>query len=603
MCLPSTRGRNKIFMEKRFITFIVLSFLILVGWQFAVSYLYPEAVSKDQVKVVQTPTPNPIASPIESTPSNPTVNPTVAQTPPVTPDGTEPIRSVNPRKLVVKTSQWNATFDNRGAVLTSLNVHHLNKREIKGSDYNDVELVSQEGLQKVGAPLRFKAETDDFTKLLNESYYTISEDAETINLNDGETKKIVFTLKDASGVEAEKQIEIVGGKSTFSFSTKVLNKGQALPASLLIGPNFGDQSVKIHDVYVNTPPQTLIVQDTKTHFLTGTELEQRGAAPLTTKAYPGNVDWVAVIDHYFAMAIVPDNKTLNATVYNNFIQDNATYRHMLSVGIPIANDQQYLFYIGTKDRDFLATLSVDTLKSKHDLEVILNYGYFAFIVRPFIPVLDLALRGIHNVTGNYGWAIILITLLINVIFFPLKWKSAIAMEKAKKMQPKYKEIQEQLKKLKPDDPRAVQLQSEMMQIFKEGNPLAGCLPLLLQLPIFWAVYIYLSMSVNVRHSPFIFWVKDLATADPTYILPIIMTIASMAATAIMPTPATNDDPAQKMQKVMMTYIMPIIFFVFFFKSAPSGLVLYWMFNSVFGVALQLIINKFVAEPITPAVAK
>ncbi|KAF0249463.1 MAG: preprotein translocase subunit YidC, partial [bacterium] len=529
------------------------------------------------------------------------VTPTNTTTPADGTVQTDIVPTGRPRKLIVKTSQWDATFDNRGAVLTSLNVHHLRNREIKGSDYKPVELVSQEGLQKIGAPLRLKVEADNFTKILNESYYNISEDAETITLNDNETREIIFTLKDANGIEAEKRVKIVGGKSTFDFQTKVLNNEQALPATLLIGPNFGDQSVKTHDVYVNTPPQTLIVQETKTNFLTGTELEQRGVAPLPTKAYPGNVDWVAVLDHYFTMAIVPSEKTSNAMITNNFIQDNATYKHMLSVGIPLINDKPYLFYIGTKDRDTLATLSADLLKNKHDLEVILNYGYFAFMVRPFMPVLDLALRTIHNVTGNYGWAIILITLLINIIFFPLKWKSATSMEKAKKMQPKYKEIQEKLKKLKPDDPRAVQLQSEMMQIFKEGNPLAGCLPLLLQLPIFWAVYIYLSMSVNVRHSPFVFWVKDLSVADPTYVLPIIMTIASIAATAVMPTPTASDDPAQKMQKVMMTYIMPIIFFVFFFSTAPSGLVLYWMFNSVFGVALQLIINKFIAEP-TPAVA-
>ncbi|MBI4853288.1 MAG: membrane protein insertase YidC [Acidobacteria bacterium] len=591
-------------MEKRFITFIVLSFLILVGWQFAVSYFYPEAVtpSKD-LKTTSSTTPSPSTSstPQSSENATSTVTPTTS---PIETTSSVPIeQQVNQRKLTIKTSQWNATFDNRGALLTSLSIHHLGSREIKGSDYSSLELVSQEGLQKVGAPLRFETETTNFTKILNESNYSINEDAETIILKDGETREIVFTLKNSSGIEAEKRLKIIGGKSTFDFQAKVLNNNQALAAKLLIGPNFGDQSVKAFDVYVNTPPQTLIVQNTKTNFLTGTELERTGDSLSATKTYPGNADWVAVIDHYFAMAVIPPDKTSNAVVYNNFIKENDnTYKGMLSVAIPVVNDQPYLFFIAPKDRDLLATLSVDLLKNKHDLEVILNYGYFAFMVRPFIPVLDLALKGIYKVTYNYGWAIILITLLINVIFFPLKWKSAIAMERAKKMQPKYKEIQEKLKKLKPDDPRAVQLQSEMMQIFKEGNPLAGCLPLLLQLPIFWAVYIYLSMSVNVRHSPFIFWVKDLSVADPTYILPIIMTVASMAATAIMPTPATNDDPAQKMQKVMMTYVMPIIFFVAFFKSAPSGLVLYWMFNSVFGVALQLIINKFVAEP-TPAVTK
>jgi YidC/Oxa1 family membrane protein insertase len=586
-------------MEKRFITFIVLSFLILVGWQLAISYFYPEAIapSKDQIKTT--------ATPIPSTNSTNTTNTTQgvenSSNPPIATNTTEILtenpleKPINQKKLIVKTSQWDAVFDNRGAVLTSLNIHHLGNREISSSTYSSLELIPQEGLDKIGAPLRFETNEANFTKTLNETTYSINEDIETLVLKDNETKEIVFTLK-SNGIEAEKRIKITGGNNTFDLQAKAINKGQAIPAKILIGSGFGDQSVKTFDVYVNTPPQALVVQDGKTHFLAGSELEQRGAEPIAKKDYPGNVDWVATIDHYFAMAIVPSAKTTDATVYNSFVKENETYKHRLSVGVPLVNDQNYVVFIGPKDRDLLATLSTKLFKNQQDLEVMLNYGFFAFIVRPFIPVLDLALKTLYNFTNNYGWSIILITLLLNVVFFPLKWKSAIAMEKAKKMQPKYKEIQEKLKKLKPDDPRAIQLQAEMMQIFKEGNPLAGCLPLLLQLPIFWAVYIYLSMSVNVRHSPFIFWVKDLSIADPTYILPIIMTIASMAATAIMPTPTQNDDPAQKMQKVMMTYIMPIMFFFLFFKSAPSGLVLYWMFNSVFGVAFQVIINKFVTIP-------
>lgn len=591
------------FMEKRFISFIVISFLILVGWQFAVSYFYPEAITKEQVSSSPTPNPNASLTPSTEASLTPSTN-TDSNNPDANVGIPSPeVETVAPKKITIKTPFWTAIFDNKGGVLTSLNLHHFYGREITNSEYKTLELVSQTTREKFGAPLRLEVEDKTLTKVLNESFYSVNEESETIELKADETKEIVFSLKTRSGIEVEKRLKITGGKYLFDFQAKVLKDSNPLAAQLIIGPNFGDQSVKKFDPYVNTPPQILVVQNGKTNFLAGTDVtgENKERA---TKSFSGNIDWVASIDHYFAMAVVPTEKAPSSTIENITIKENETEKHLLSVSLPLANDKPYLVFVGPKDSDLLATLSKNLLKSKHDLEIMLNYGMFSFIVRPFIPVLDFSIKAIYSVTYNYGWGIIAITLLINLVFFPLKWKSSVAMEKAKKLQPRQREIQEKLKKLKTDDPRAQELQKEMMALFKEGNPLAGCLPLLLQLPIFWAIYIYLSMSINVRQSPFIFWVKDLSIADPTYILPIIMTVASMAATAIMPNPAPTDDPAQKMQRVMMTYIMPIVFFVLFFASAPSGLVLYWMFNSIFGVALQLFINKLISgSQVAPAAAK
>jgi len=120
--------------------------------------------------------------------------------------------------------------------------------------------------------------------------------------------------------------------------------------------------------------------------------------------------------------------------------------------------------------------------------------------------------------------------------------------------------------------------------------------MLLQMPIFWAFFIFLSISIDVRHSPFIFWIKDLAGADKTWILPIIMTVSMMGSTALTPTPS---DPAQKMQKMMTSYLMPVIFLLLFFSKAPSGLVLYWMFGNIISIGQQLIINKMTAEAPPP----
>jgi YidC/Oxa1 family membrane protein insertase len=140
---------------------------------------------------------------------------------------------------------------------------------------------------------------------------------------------------------------------------------------------------------------------------------------------------------------------------------------------------------------------------------------------------------------------------------------------------------------------------------REANPLGGCLPMLLQLPIFWAVYLYLWSSLDVRHAPWMLWIKDLSRSDPYYILPIVMCVTMILSTKLTPQPA-QADPSMKMQRIMMTYLMPIMLTWFFFFSAPSGLVLYWMVGNIVGVLIQLWINKRTAEPtveVLPATGK
>jgi YidC/Oxa1 family membrane protein insertase len=173
------------------------------------------------------------------------------------------------------------------------------------------------------------------------------------------------------------------------------------------------------------------------------------------------------------------------------------------------------------------------------------------------------------------------------------------MKAAAKHQPRMKELQEKLKKLKESPKKSEremqELQREQMALMKEANPLGGCLPLLLQMPIFWAFFIYLTISLDVRHAPWVLWVKDLSRPDPYYVLPIVMCVTMIASTKLMPQPPTTD-PSMKMQRIMMTWLMPIMLTWLFFFQAPTGLVLYWMVSNVVGVVIQLVINKATAEP-------
>src|SRR4030095_16529559 len=160
----------------------------------------------------------------------------------------------------------------------------------------------------------------------------------------------------------------------------------------------------------------------------------------------------------------------------------------------------------------------------------------------------------HSFCKNYGRAIILLTILINLALFPLRYKSIVSAQKMQKLQPQMKAIQERYKKLKPTDPKRQQMNAELMALYKQHgvNPLGGCLPLLLQMPFFIAFYNLLSVSIELRHAPFILWIKDLSAADHTYVLPILMTITMVVMQKMTPTPTA--DPVQ----VNIMLAMPVL---------------------------------------------
>src|SRR5262249_33801677 len=223
---------------------------------------------------------------------------------------------------------------------------------------------------------------------------------------------------------------------------------------------------------------------------------------------------------------------------------------------------------------------------------IVSYGWLNFmriIVHPIAQYMLKALRAINGITHNFGWSIVILTVLLNMLFFPLRWKSSLTMKRSAAMQPKMKDIQDRMKKLEKDDPRMIELQKEQLSLMREGNPLMGCLPLLLQMPFFMAVFAILTVSIEVRHAPFFGWLKDLSVADPYYILPILMCVTMIAQAALTPSTA---DPVQK----KVQYLMPVILTVAFFRTAPAGLVLYWMVSNLVGVAQQYIINKLAPPP-------
>ena len=282
--------------------------------------------------------------------------------------------------------------------------------------------------------------------------------------------------------------------------------------------------------------------------------------------------WIAVIQHHFLVAAVPSGgESANyAASHRNGIYSLSAIGNVSAV--PVGGDgvfEQTLF-IGPKLQDQLK-------EAAPGLELTVDYGLLTIISQPLFWVL----QKIHGVVGNWGWAIILLTVLIKLVFYKLSETSGKSMAKMRKLQPRIKSLQERYK----DDRQA--LSQAMMAMYKREkvNPAAGCLPILVQMPVFLALYWVLLESVEMRQAPFILWIQDLSSKDPYFILPLLMGITMFIQQKLNPAPP---DPVQA--KVMMA--LPIVFTVFF-AFFPAGLVLYWFTNNLLSIAQQWRINRVV----------
>jgi YidC/Oxa1 family membrane protein insertase len=276
--------------------------------------------------------------------------------------------------------------------------------------------------------------------------------------------------------------------------------------------------------------------------------------------YDEGLRWVAQEDKYFFSSIVPPKKAL-AKLWLE--KDKIITAVKLQAG-----KNSYMLYAGPKEHDRLKTLGVG-------LEHIIDFGFFSILARPLFWIL----KFFYKIVGNYGWAIIILTVLTRIPFIPIVNRGQKSMKKLQQLQPKLKEIQQKYKK----DPK--RMQEEMMKLYKKHkvNPMSGCLPILIQIPVFFALYKVLLVAIELRGAPFMFWIKDLSMKDPYYILPIVMGITMFVQQKM--TPAATDTQQQKIMN-----FLPLIF-TFLFLNFPSGLVLYWLVSNILGIAQQWYVNR------------
>jgi YidC/Oxa1 family membrane protein insertase len=394
---------------------------------------------------------------------------------------------------------------------------------------------------------------------------------------DGSGRPFIVLASERSGVKLEKTFILNPGSYVVDVGHRV-TQATANPTPLVLYTEIvrdGSQEQKIgpfdgaFSASTFTGPAAYTDKE-KFNKLEFTAID-KNKITIPTQVPAGDPAWIAMVQHYFASAWIPGDKFAR-DIYAGKI-DNGLYR--IGMQIPLGDIapgattvEKARLFVGPQEESVLETIAPG-------FELLKDYGYLTILAKPIFWLLE----KIHGYVGNWGWAIILLTILIKLVFFPLSAASYKSMARMKEVQPRLMTMREQYK----GEPQ--KLNQAMMEMYRKEkiNPLGGCLPVVIQIPVFIALYWVLLSSVEMRGAPWVLWIHDLSVPDPYYILPLIMAVSMFVQTKLNPTPP---DPIQA--KVMM--YMPIIFSVMFFFF-PAGLVLYWVVNNLLSIAQQWQINQ------------
>ncbi|MQA42257.1 membrane protein insertase YidC [Rugamonas aquatica] len=403
-------------------------------------------------------------------------------------------------------------------------------------------------------------------------------------LNDANQVQLVLEAESA-GVKLTKTYTFKRGDYVIDVRHDVTNVGTAPVKPELYLQLVHDGNKPAGDSYFNssyTGPTLYTAEDhykkLKFETLEKEAVEAAKTGKDAVQDHPTKADngWFAISQHFFVSAFVPQDK-LARTIFTKKVTTNqyaiGTIQQLgtLAPGATVTNEAK--LYSGPQESKLLE-------KVTPGLDLVKDYGWLTIIAKPIFWVMD----HIHQVLGNWGWTIIAFTILIKLAFFPLSAAGYRSMAKVKLVTPKMQAIRERYK----GDP--AKMNQATMELYKTEkiNPLGGCLPILVQMPVFIALYWVLQASVEIRGAPWIGWITNLAAPDPWYILPVLYAISMYITTKLNPAPA---DP---MQAKMMLF-MPLAFSVMFFFF-PSGLVLYWVVNNVLSIGQQYVISKKFAAP-------
>lgn len=529
-------------MEKRILIAIVLSVLVLIIYPFVIPS--PPPPTKDQRAE------EPVPKKAEGIPL-----------PKTEAIGVSGGMGKEERVVTVETDLYKAVFTNRGGIIRHW---ELKQYWLDIKKKNNIILFDPGDMAVAAYPLMVTVGDSELNSLIHSGLYSVG--GGDIHLNNKNPEgSLGFTLVDPQSGK--------GIKKTFTFHNDTykvdaeitpVNVGGNYTVST--GSNFGISEWGEARMVGFVGPTTQV----------GTKIIRDKVAKIKGPIYhEGDIKWTAVQDKYFISALIPKGKVNRVVVRKSAEKDIQA-----EVEVPDGQKFPFMLYAGPKEYDRLKALGVGLDKS-------ISFGWFIVwelsIISYLAKGLFSLLQFFYKISHNYGIAIILLTAVVRVVFTPLTYKSFKSMKDMQKLQP---EIQKLQKKYKDD---RVEMNKATMELYKthKVNPLGGCLPMVLQLPVFIGLYNLLANTIELRQTPLFLWIKDLSVKDPYYVLPIIMGITMLIQQKMTP---STVDPQQA--KVML--IMPVIF-TFFFLNFPSGLVLYWLVNNLLTIGQQYATTKYIQK--------
>ena len=543
-------------MEKRVLLAVVLSFIVLYSFQ----AMFP--TPKPQPPTAPGPAPGVASQPTPSLEKPTTAAPAI-EAAPQPPAAAALVADASAREIVVESDAVRGVFSTKGGVLTSWRL-----KRYAGSDGQPLDLVPA---QVAGAARPFTLTVDDaaVTTTLGQALFKPSADRLDTNRDPA---VLSFEYRDASGLSARKQFAFKPDHPyEILFTSEISTSAGAQIPTVTWGPALGTGVVSSGLTY-SPSPQPIYHKDGKVNRVGFDDIAQY-------RTVEGPMLFGGADDHYFLTAAILSGQPvrLQYEPVPVAVAGSETGLRFVSWSARFpAAPSNARFFAGPKDFDVLAAVDPQ-------LTYAIDFGMF----RPLVVPLLRALKWVNGYIGNYGWAIIALTILINLAMFPLRHKSVVSMRKMQDLQPEVKAIQDRYAKLKMSDPARQKMNVELMNLYRERgvNPASGCVPMLLTLPVLFAFYAMLSVAIELRGAPFVGWIKDLSVYDPWFVTPVLMGLTQFLQTKM--TPATGD-PQQ--QRIML--FMPLIFMTMFIW-APSGLVLYWTASNTWAIGQQLLTNKLI----------
>jgi YidC/Oxa1 family membrane protein insertase len=551
-------GKKELPMEARLLVAFGLMALVL----FLTPYLYKQPKAPQPAKSAPPTTTQTTAKPEPKAPEAAPAPKSQEAAPPVAPAAGQ-----KEETFVVETDLYKVVLSNRGAVIRSWIL-----KKYPDSAGHPLQLVNEAAVKKVGYPFSLifkdrKPPTD-----LNNALFVAKPSADSLGID--------YEFSDGK-VVCRKSLRFAKDRYLTQISSEVTEGGSALPHLLAWRGGFGDAAVDNATVGQNT-----LYFDPAANKLNTNGVKSAKNGPVSTT---GDYSFAGLEDKYFAAVFLPKG---NTSIELETFSDTAPTIHksaeepQIGAAVGGSGDNRFSVFVGPKDLELLRKLDPR-------LAQLVDFGWFSFLAKP----LFLALNWVHDhVVHNYGWAIIIVTIAINFLLFPLKLTSLKSMKKMQTLQPQIAEINARYKNISLRDPRKAEQNQEVMNLYKKHgvNPMGGCMPMVLQIPFFIAFYKVLSVAIELRLAKWL-WVTDLS--QPEHLAIRILPVAMIGTQFILQrmTPTTTADPSQ--QKIMM--LMPL-FLGFMFYSVSSGLVLYWLTGNLVGIAQQWFINRITPAPVVVA---